>query len=174
MENEIIKEFIKESINHAEGSFKRLFHCIEQLDDKQIWWIPNDKMNSVGVLIKHICGNMRQWTITSINNTEDKRNRPEEFLNDNKLTKAELISLADTTRSDFREAVKKLDSKRLTEQKRIQGYEVSLMGAVIHVLTHMEGHVGQIILLTRTQLGEKYKIFWVPKTAEQKAERKSS
>ena len=169
MEKEIAKEFIDESISQAEGSFKRLFHCLEQLDEKQLWWRPNDKMNSVAVLTKHICGNMRQWTITSINNTDDNRDRPGEFLNDNKFSKAELISLADATKSDFMDAVRNLNPSRLAEQKRIQGYEVTLLEAIVHALTHMEGHIGQIIILTRIQMGESYKIFWKPKTAEQKA-----
>jgi hypothetical protein len=164
MENEIAKEFLSECLNRADGSFKRLFHCLEQLDEKQIWWRPNDKMNSVAVLIKHICGNMRQWTITSVTNEEDKRNRPQEFLNDNKLTKAELISMSDKLKSDFTNALKRLEASRLTEQKVIQGYDVKLMSAIFRALTHLEGHIGQIILLTRIQLGDNYKVFWMPKT----------
>ena len=170
MENEIGKEFLSESVNRVDSSFKRLFHCLEQLDEKQIWWRPNDKMNSVAVLVKHICGNMRQWTITNINNTEDRRNRPEEFLNNNQLTKTELISLADNIKLEFMSAVNKLETSRLSEQRTIQGYKVKLMSAIFQALTHLEGHVGQIILLTRIQLGDNYKVFWTPKTEEQKAE----
>jgi hypothetical protein len=174
MENKIAKEFIAECISQVESSFKRLFHCLNQLDEKQVWWRPNPKMNSTGVLVKHVCGNVRQWVITFINNSEDKRNRPEEFINDGNLTKAELTSLASATMSDFISAVSKLDYSRLSEQKRIQGYEITLMGAIFHAVTHLDGHVGQIILLTRIQLGEGYEVFWVPKTEEQKAAVKGS
>jgi hypothetical protein len=41
-------------------------------------------------------------------------------------------------------------------------------------LIHLEGHIGQIILLTRIQSGDNYKIFWTPQTSEQKAERNSN
>src|SRR5450432_1449451 len=105
MKSEIAPEFIRESGNQFKDSFKRLFHCLHQLDDEQAWWRPNNKMNSVAVLVKHICGNMRQWTITAINNAEDKRNRPQEFVNDNSLTKSGLIALARNLESDFTNAI---------------------------------------------------------------------
>lgn len=163
-------EFLRESENRFESSFKRLFHCLDQLDHGQIWWQPNDKMNSVGVLMKHICGNMRQWTITAINNSEDTRNRPQEFVSTSDLTKAELATLANSLKLEFLNSIKNLDASRLMEPKRIQGYDITLMTAIFRALTHLEGHVGQIVLLTRIQLGDRYKIFWTPQTDEQRAE----
>ncbi|MBD0279253.1 MAG: DUF1572 family protein [Flavisolibacter sp.] len=173
-ENLTDREFLNESRNRMESSFQRLYHCLGQLNEKQIWWQPNDKMNSVGTLITHICGSFRQWTITNINNEEDLRDRPREFLNDDKITKAELMSLTEKLRSDFISSITNLNPSRLMEQRRIQGFEVTLMSAIFRALTHLEGHIGQIILLTRLQLGDGYKIFWMPQTDEQKAERKSS
>lgn len=172
MENTIDKEFLNECKLRMESSFQRLYHCLGQLDEKKIWWQPNDKMNSIGILITHSCGSFRQWAITHINNEEDVRDRPEEFLNESKITKAELIQLAANLKSDFEKAINNLDSSRLTEQRRIQGYDVTLMSAIFRALTHLEGHIGQIVLLTRIQSGDNYKIFWTPQTDEQRAERK--
>lgn len=169
MKNAIAEEFIRESEIQFEDSFKRIFHCLDQLSEEQLWWRPNDKMNSVAILVKHVCGNVRQWIVTAINNDEDKRNRPQEFLNDNGLTKQELLSLARTLEGDFTGALGRLDSSRLTEQRLIQGYTVTLMGAMVHSLTHLEGHTGQIVLLTRIQLGENYEILWTPQTEEQRS-----
>ena len=87
MEHLISKEFLTESKNRFERSFKRLFHCLDQLDEKQIWWKPNNQMNSIGILIKHISGNLRQWIVTQITNSEDHRNRSEEFRDDKKINK---------------------------------------------------------------------------------------
>jgi len=173
MDKTVDKEFLNECKIRVESSFQRLYHCLNQLDEKQIWWQPNDKMNSIGTLIIHICGSFRQWTITNINDEEDVRDRPEEFLNDARITKAELVLLATTLKSEFVTAINNLDSSRLTEQRRIQGYDVILMNAIFRALTHLEGHIGQIVLLTRIQLGDNYKIFWIPQTDEQRAERRS-
>jgi alkylation response protein AidB-like acyl-CoA dehydrogenase len=130
-------------------------------------------MNSIGILITHICGSFRQWTITNINNEEDVRDRPEEFLNENKIIKEELIELAATLKSEFLKAIHNLDTSGLTEQRRIQGYDVTLMSAIFRALTHLEGHIGQIVLLTRIKLGDNYKMFWTPQTDEQRAELKN-
>jgi hypothetical protein len=173
MENILEKEFLNECKIRIESSFQRLYHCVDQLDEQKIWWRPNDKMNSIGILITHICGSFRQWTITNINNEEDLRDRPKEFLKESKITKGELIELAAKLKSDFLIAINNLPALRLTEQRRIQGYEVTLMTATFRALTHLEGHIGQIVLLTRIQLGDNYKIFWAPQTDEQRAERKS-
>ncbi len=173
MENTVDKEFLNECQLRIESSFQRLYHCLDQLDEQKIWWQPNDKMNSIGILITHICGSFRQWTITNINNEEDVRDRPEEFLNENKIIKEELIELAATLKSEFLKAIHNLDTSRLTEQRRIQGYDVTLMSAIFRALTHLEGHIGQIVLLTRIKLGDNYKMFWTPQTDEQRAELKN-
>lgn len=172
MNTTIEKEFLSECKLRIESSFQRLYHCLEQLDEQKIWWLPNDKMNSIGMLITHICGSFRQWTITNINNEEDIRDRPSEFLNESTIPKEELIKNTSKLKSDFLAAIKNLDATQLTEQKRIQGYDVTLMSALFRALSHLEGHIGQIMLLTRIQIGDNYKVFWIPQTDEQKAERK--
>lgn len=172
MENTVSKQFLNECNIRIDSSFQRLHHCLGQLSEKQIWWRPDDDMNSVGTLITHICGSFRQWTITHINNEEDLRDRPAEFLNNAKITKEELVLVATKLQSDFITAIHNLNSSRLTEERRIQGYVVTLLSAIFRALTHLEGHIGQIVLLTRIQLGDHYKIFWTPQTDEEKAERK--
>ncbi len=174
MKQAIEEVFLNECKLRFESSFLRLYHCIDQLEEANIWWQPNEHMNSIGILITHICGSFRQWTITHINNEEDVRDRPKEFLKDIYNTKQQLLQLTAKLKSDFLEAINNFDQSRLTEQRRIQGNNVTLMSAIIRALTHLEGHVGQIVLLTRIQSGENYKIFWTPQTDEQKAERKNS
>ena len=94
-------------------------------------------------------------------------------MNESTITKEELIQLTAKLKSDFVTAIQNPDISRLTEQRRIQGFDVTLMGAIFRALTHLEGHIGQIIILTRIQLGDNYQIFWTPQTDEQRAERKS-
>jgi len=171
MDEKIAAEFINEANIRFDSSFSRLLHCLDQLDEEQIRWRPDENVNSVGVLVKHICGSFRQWTITQINNAEDERHRPGEFLNEG-FTKTDIVSLAENLRSDFAGAIGKLEASRLVEPRRVQGWDLTLMSAIFRALTHLEGHVGQVVVLTRIQLGNDYKIFWTPQTDEQKSERK--
>jgi hypothetical protein len=45
------------------SALNRIKHCLGQLSDEQIWWRSHPAMNSVGNLILHLCGNVRQWQL---------------------------------------------------------------------------------------------------------------
>src|SRR5262244_1830011 len=57
----------------------RLRSSVESLTDDQVWWRPNEASNSVGNLMLHLNGNVRQWLIGSFKGLEDTRDRPAEF-----------------------------------------------------------------------------------------------
>src|SRR3984893_12120525 len=57
----------------------RIVGCLEQLSDEEIWWRPNAASNSVGNLVLHVCGNMRQWIISGLGGAADLRERDKEF-----------------------------------------------------------------------------------------------
>src|SRR5688572_26859642 len=54
----------------------RLRQCVESLTDAQTWWRPNDATNSIGNLLLHLNGNVRQWLVTSFTGATDGRDRP--------------------------------------------------------------------------------------------------
>jgi hypothetical protein len=47
------------------------------------------------------------------------------------------------------------------DTRRIQGYEVTVLEAVYHVVEHFGMHTGQIILLAKMYSGEDLKL-WAP------------
>src|SRR6202790_4122958 len=52
---------------------------VEPLSDQQVWWRPNPASNSIGNLILHLNGNVRQWLVASFKRLDDHRDRPAEF-----------------------------------------------------------------------------------------------
>ena len=40
--------------------------CLEEMSEQDIWWRPNEQSNSVGNLILHLCGNLKQWILNSM------------------------------------------------------------------------------------------------------------
>jgi hypothetical protein len=62
-----------------EQYWPRLCSCVESLTDEQVWWRPNEASNSIGNLILHLDGNVRQLLVSSFNRSEDARDRPAEF-----------------------------------------------------------------------------------------------
>ncbi|HME58238.1 MAG TPA: DinB family protein, partial [Terracidiphilus sp.] len=62
-----------------EQYWPRLKSCVESLTEEQLWWRPNEACNSIGNLLLHLNGSVRQWLVASFNRLEDRRNRPAEF-----------------------------------------------------------------------------------------------
>ena len=69
----------------------RMKTCVASLTTEQIWWRPNEASNSIGNLLLHLNGNVRQWIVSTLNHGEDTRNRPAEFAAKEGATAAELV-----------------------------------------------------------------------------------
>ena len=54
-----------------ETALDRIGHCVRQLNHEQIWWRPAEGMNSVGILLRHLRGNLKQWVVEGV---RDNRN----------------------------------------------------------------------------------------------------
>src|SRR5437899_676299 len=74
-----------------QAAFDLIRHCLDQLDDAQVWWRPQQSMNSVGNLLLHLTGNLRQWIIAGVRHEHDHRNRPQEFAERRVLPKSDLL-----------------------------------------------------------------------------------
>ncbi len=68
----------------------------------------------------------------------------------------------------------RLTAERLLARRRIQGYDVTGLGAIFDSVPHFKGHTQEIICLTRLQRGDAYQFFWQPQTPEQTAAGPSS
>jgi hypothetical protein len=44
----------------------KISDCLEKLTKDDIWWRPNENSNSIGNLILHLCGNVRQWIVARV------------------------------------------------------------------------------------------------------------
>jgi hypothetical protein len=57
----------------------------------------------------------------------------------------------------------------LLRRRRIQGFDVTALGAIFDSVPHFVGHTHQIVYITRCLLGDAYRFEWVPETSEQGA-----
>src|SRR3954467_9088276 len=140
----------------AEG-LRKVEHCVHQLDEGQVWWRPHPGMNSIANLMLHLAGNLRQWIVSGAGGARDIRNRPEEFVDRSELPKNNIVSML---RSAVREAdgvLERLPPQTLTEPRRIQGFDTTILAAIFDSIAHFRGHTQEIIHMTREILGDKYK-----------------
>ena len=137
-----------------EQYWPRLRSCVEQLTDEQVWWRPNGSSNSIGNLILHLNGNVRQWLVGSFSRTADTRKRPAEFQARGGLPASVLIEQLGTTMKQASEVLPRLTETDLLTPLEIQGYKVNGLQAVYQVVEHFGMHYGQIVYLTKILRGE--------------------
>ena len=147
----------------------KIIHCVDQLTDEQIWWRPAESMNSIGNLILHLCGNLRQWMISGIGGAADTRKRPAEFAERGPIPKAVLLSQLKQVIAEVKGVFARTNAADMQRERRIQGFTVTGWGALFHTVPHFNGHTQEIVSFTRMQLGKSYKFYWQPSTAEQGA-----
>lgn len=127
----------------------RLRACVESLTDGQVWWRPNASSNTIGNLVLHLNGNVRQWLVDSFSGNEDRRDRPAEFVAQGDLTGAELLARLGATVEEALTVLERLTEAKLVAQYEIQGYRVSGLDAVYQTIEHFGLHYGQIAYVTK-------------------------
>ncbi len=144
-------EFLRDKL--LKQFWPRLRGCVESLTDEQVWWRPNEASNSIGNLMLHLDGNVRQWLVTSFNRQQDGRNRPAEFGQREGISAAALLDQLGRTIEEAAEVLERLTPDDLAARYEIQGYNVSGLDAVYQVAEHFGMHYGQILYIAKMLSG---------------------
>jgi uncharacterized damage-inducible protein DinB len=145
----VSQELIKQSVYRFELNLPRIEKCLGELNDEEIWQRPNNSSNSIGNLILHLCGNITQYIISGLGGKTDERNRDSEFSAAGGLSKDELREKIKTTVNEAVKVMKNLSEDDLTRVKSLQGFNVSGIANIIHVVEHFSYHTGQITFWTK-------------------------
>ena len=132
----------------------RIERVIAPLTLEQIWWRPNEASNSIGNLMLHLAGNVRQWVSGGVAQVNVVRDRATEFSTREVLGSAELSNRLRAAIDEACCVIEGVTDRRLTESLRIQGFDTTVFGAIYHVVEHFSMHTGQIILLAKMQTGK--------------------
>ena len=127
----------------------KLRRTIEALPPDKLWWRPNEESNSVGNLLLHLNGNLRQWIVQGVGGEDYERRRAEEFAAREGRPASELLLTLEQTLADVDRILKGLTADRLAERCMIQGRDVTVLEAVFHVTEHFAYHLGQVILVAK-------------------------
>ncbi len=135
----------------------RIAGCVAQLSEAQIWEQLGPQSNSVGVLLLHLEGNVRQWILCGVGGQPDTRDRDGEFAATSAsadVSAADLAARLEATVTEAVAIVDRLGPDDLLARRQYQGrYEETGVGAVLHVMEHFSGHAGQIYAHTKQVLG---------------------
>ncbi len=140
----------------VEDYFVKINKAVAELDDEQIWWRPNESSNSIGNLILHLAGNVRQWLVSGVGGAEDVRDRAREFAERSHIGKNELLDLLKTTLDEADAVLAGVESECAGQNDaplhrlcKPQAYEQTVLDAVFHVVEHFSYHTGQIVFLAK-------------------------
>ena len=149
----IENEFLKFSVAKLDQCMARIETCVTNLSEQQIWTREADHENSIGNLLLHLRGNLRQWILTGVGGAPDTRDRDAEFAARRGENGVKLAAELQNTVAQVNALIAAQSAQRLVERIQVQGYDVSVLGAIYHVVEHFVGHTFQIIFMTKRFTG---------------------
>ncbi len=159
---DVARTFLDESRRLLVSDYlPKIERCLEELSDDDVWWRPNEASNSIGNLMLHLNGNVRQWVIGGVGLRPVERNRQQEFEARTHLSRQELLSQLKATLHEAGDVISRVDSDSLLATRHIQHYDVTLFEAIYHVVEHFGMHTGQIITLTKIRTAKNLEL-WRP------------
>jgi uncharacterized damage-inducible protein DinB len=167
--DDVTRAVLEEAGIELDECITKIRHCLGQLTDEQVWWRPTESMNSIGNLILHLTGNVRQWMVSGLGGEADHRDRPAEFAQRDPIPKAMLIAPLEQVVRETKEVFSRLGSEQMLAERTIQGFKVTGWNALFHCVPHFKGHTQEIISFTRMQLQDRYRFHWQPENAAQGA-----
>lgn len=157
-----------EFIHLLTQSLDRIRHCVDQLNHHQLWWQPAEGQHSVGILLRHLTGNLQQWAVDGIPQQENTRERSAEFESPNQQPAEELLSHLTQVVDSAISVIETLEEPTLLDARTVQGFSVTVLGSLLHTVPHFVGHTHQIVMLTRMQLVDNYQFHWSPDSPRNK------
>ena len=169
----------REFLDSARDSLKKEYlpkvvSCLNSLSEQDIWWRPNEASNSAGNLTLHLCGNVRQWIISGIGGAPDVRHRDKEFSERGPLPRKGVIVLLRATVNEACRVLARTPGDSLGMRFSRQGFEMTRLRAIAHVVEHFYCHTGQILYITKLRNERDLRLTHLPRPKEAKGSRKKT
>ena len=133
--------------------------AVEALDETKIWKRETPESNSIGNLLLHLAGNVREWIVGGIGGEAADRDRAAEFAATSGFMKRELLSRLSSSVMDADKVLASVSEADLSREVIIQGRDTTVLAAVYHVVEHFSMHTGQIIMLAKMYSSRPLKFY---------------
>lgn len=145
------QRFLNEAVRLLrDAHLAKIAVTLADADDAQIWRRANAASNSIGNLLMHLAGNVRQHIVSGIGGASDARNRPLEFAARGGIDKTTLLSELENAVHEACEVIVRAQPI-LEEVRTIQGRVVVVLDDVFHVVEHFAYHTGQIVAMVKAK-----------------------
>ena len=123
--------------------------CLRELNDEQIWWRPNERANSIGTLVLHLCGSSRFYLAHTVGGIEYVRDRPAEFAEQTKIPRDELLRRLHEAATEVDHVLEAFEPARLMDTTDRSGKSSTYAQIIMHQAIHFAAHTGQIVYATK-------------------------
>ena len=139
--------------------------AITQVGDADLFRAPDPESNSIGVIVKHISGNMRsRWTdFLTTDGEKPDRDRDAEFELDGSDSRVRVMEHWEAGWKLLFQSLEALSPDDLARTVAIRGEPHTVLQALQRQLTHYAYHVGQIVYVARHFAGPRWKSLSIPR-----------
>jgi uncharacterized damage-inducible protein DinB len=124
-------------------------------DEESIWRTVPGLSNSGGVLVRHVCGNLRHFVGGQLGGTGYQRNREAEF-HDPPWARERLAREVVATVEAVQATLQGLEKARLEARfpQAVAAFEFGTADLLLHLATHLAFHLGQVDYHRRAVTGD--------------------
>ncbi len=148
------KEFKSNAIYRIDESVRMVSIALSKIQEEEIWTKQNRSLPTLGNILLHICGNLKQYVISGVGGEEDNRDRELEFSTEDGFTRDELLQKLLFITSKVNSIIDEATEEKLLEKKKVQGFEFSGIGLILHAVEHFSYHTGQIAFQVKLIIDE--------------------
>ena len=173
MAHQFSTSYIQDSLSLFRYYKKLAEGAMEQVTDDQLFVRLDDEMNSIGLIVKHMAGNMRsRWTdFLTTDGEKPDRNRDSEFIEPPR-TRAALMKVWNQSWQCVFDALEPLTDADLERKVTIRSEPHSVMQAINRQIAHYAYHCGQIIFLSKHFRASEWRSLTVPRNKSAEFNRK--
>jgi hypothetical protein len=165
MDESLAKHYLEDAIKTFQGYKKLAEKALGQINDEEFFHALDEEANSIGVIIKHIAGNMlSRWTdFLNTDGEKPDRNRDMEFVLTPQTTRDDLMAEWEKGWSCLFDALEGLQAEDVERKVLIRGQEHTVVEAINRQLTHYAYHIGQMVFLAKHFKSAEWKSLSIPR-----------
>ena len=165
MNESIAQHYLDDAIASFHSYKKLAERALDQLKDEEYFVTIDKESNSIGVIMKHIAGNMfSRWTdFLTTDGEKPDRNRDLEFVIERETTKDDVRDYWERGWRCLFNALETLRAEDFDKKVLIRGKEHTIVQAINRQLTHYAYHIGQIVFLAKHFRSADWKSLSIPR-----------
>jgi hypothetical protein len=165
MDESFAQHYLSDAIASFRAYKKLAEKALDQLKGDEYFVTLDEESNSVGVIMKHIAGNMlSRWTdFLTTDGEKPGRHRDMEFVIEPQTTKDDLLAYWEKGWACLFNALEPLTPEDFERKVLIRGEEHTIVQAINRQLTHYAYHIGQIAFLAKHFRSSEWKSLSIPR-----------